>query len=138
MHTAGCFAAYDVMSIDELSERTTGRLGDIRPDTTHAIGGTAEPRLRILRRAQALLIDDCGPAGAAVVWATPHPPGPQDRLRDYWQDGAADAAAEPSALQDLSRDYGPTGSSGRHRRLRRGRSTFRGTTGRTDPSEGYA
>ncbi len=34
------FAAYDVRSIDELSGRTTGRLGCIRPDTAHAIGGT--------------------------------------------------------------------------------------------------
>ncbi len=47
------------------------------------------------------------------------------------------AAAELSVAQDLSKDYGQTGSSGR-RRLRRGSSTFRGTTGRTDPPDGYA
>jgi hypothetical protein len=40
------------------------------------------------------------------------------------------AAAELSVPQDLSKDHGPTESSGRRRRLRRGRSTFRGTTGR--------
>jgi hypothetical protein len=42
----GCFAAYDVRSINELSGRTTGRLGDFRPDTAHSIGGTAELALR--------------------------------------------------------------------------------------------
>jgi hypothetical protein len=92
-----------------------------------------------LRRTQALLSDDHWPAGAAGVWATPpHPPGPQDSLRDYGPDGAADAAADLSAPHDLSRDYGPTGSSGRRRRLRQGRSTFRGIMGRTDPPEGCA
>ncbi len=47
----GCFAAYDVRGkIDELSGRNTGRLGDIRQDTAHAIGGTAElaPRHSII------------------------------------------------------------------------------------------
>ncbi len=43
---AGYFTAYDVRRIDELSGRTTGRLGDIRPDTANAIGGTAELALR--------------------------------------------------------------------------------------------
>jgi hypothetical protein len=37
-----CFAAYYARCIDELSGRTTGRLGHIRPDTAHALGGTAE------------------------------------------------------------------------------------------------
>ena len=36
-----CFAAYCARSIDELSGRTTGRLRYIRPDTAHAIQGTA-------------------------------------------------------------------------------------------------
>ncbi len=36
-----CFATYDVRSIDELSGRNTGRLRYVRPDTAHAIGGTA-------------------------------------------------------------------------------------------------
>ncbi len=40
------------------------------------------------------------------------------------------AAAELSVPQDLSKDHWPTGSSGRRRRLCRGCSTFRGTTGR--------
>jgi hypothetical protein len=92
---------------------------------------------------QALLSDDHGPAGAAGAWATqqhdgPHPPGPQDLVRDCGPDGAAEAAAQPSVQQDLSRDYGPTGSSGRCRRLRRGRSTFGGTMGRGEPPDGYA
>jgi hypothetical protein len=37
----GCFAVYYAKSIDELSGRTTGRLRYIRPDSAHAIGGTA-------------------------------------------------------------------------------------------------
>ena len=41
-----CFAAYHARSIDELSGRTTGLLGYIRPDLAHAIGGTAELALR--------------------------------------------------------------------------------------------
>jgi hypothetical protein len=53
-------------------------------------------------------------------------------------DGAADVAAKQLAQQDLSGDYGPTVSSGRHSRLHRGRSTIRGTTGQTDLQEGYA
>ena len=56
----GCFAAHGGGSIDELSGRTTGRLGYIRPTTAHAIGGTAELalrysyHLRIFRRAEPL------------------------------------------------------------------------------------
>ena len=42
----GCFATHGGGSIDELSGRTTGRLGCIRPATAHAIGGTAELALR--------------------------------------------------------------------------------------------
>ncbi len=48
------------------------------------------------------------------------------------------AAAELSVPLDLSKDYGPTGSSGRHRRLRRGRSTCKGLRAGTDPPDGYA
>ena len=59
------------------------------------------------------------------------------------------AAAELSVPQDLSKDHGPTGSSGRRRRFRRGRSTSKGLlAGRivpfeelragTDPPDGYA
>ncbi len=60
----GCFAAYDLRSIGELSGRTTGRLRDISPEKAHATGWTAElallycTNLRILRRTQALLSDD--------------------------------------------------------------------------------
>ncbi len=39
-------------------------------------------------------------------------------------------AAVLSVPQDLSKDHGPTGSSGRRRRLRTGRSTTQGTMGR--------
>jgi hypothetical protein len=45
-HSKGCFAAYNVRSMDELSICTTGLRGHIRPDTAHAIGGTAELALR--------------------------------------------------------------------------------------------
>ena len=48
------------------------------------------------------------------------------------------AAAELSVPQDLSKDHGPTGSSGRRSRLCLGRSTFQGTTGRTELPDGYA
>jgi hypothetical protein len=41
-----CFAAYYAKSRDELSGRTTGRLGHGRPDSAYAIGGTAELALR--------------------------------------------------------------------------------------------
>ncbi len=77
-----CYAAYDVRSIDELSGRTTGRLGYIRPDTAYAIGGKEDGtmilyHLRIHHRTQALRSDDYGPAGAAGAWAMPqHPQGP--------------------------------------------------------------
>ena len=42
----GCFATYYARSMDELSGRTTGRLGYDRPDSAYAIGGTAELALR--------------------------------------------------------------------------------------------
>ncbi len=42
----GRFAVYYVRSILELLGRTAGRLGYIRPDSAHAIGGTAELALR--------------------------------------------------------------------------------------------
>jgi hypothetical protein len=49
-------------------------------------------------------------AAASGAWATPpHLPGPQDSLRDYEPAGAADAAAEPPAQQDLP---GTTGRQG--------------------------
>jgi hypothetical protein len=42
----GCFTAYYPRSIDELSGRTTGRLGCDRLNLAYAIGGTAELALR--------------------------------------------------------------------------------------------
>ncbi len=45
-HQKGCFAAYYARSIDELSGRTMVRIGYDRPDSAHAIGGTAELALR--------------------------------------------------------------------------------------------
>jgi hypothetical protein len=61
-------------------------------------------------------------------------------LRDYGQEEAASsrrrAVGTAGPFQGLRADQ--AGSSGRRRRLRRGRSTFRGTTGRTDPPDGYA
>ncbi len=41
-----CFAARCARSMDELSGRTTGRLGYVRPRSACAIGGTAELALR--------------------------------------------------------------------------------------------
>ena len=82
-----CFAAFYARSIDELSGRTTGRLGYDRPDLAYAIGGTAElTRTTILQRVSGsddrtkALISDNGPSGAAGARATlPHPPDQQDR-----------------------------------------------------------
>ncbi len=48
------------------------------------------------------------------------------------------AAAELSVPQDLSKDYGPTGSSERRSRLCRGRSTCKELRAGTDPPDGYA
>jgi hypothetical protein len=82
--TAGCFAAYDVRSIDELSGRTTGRLGYIRQDKAqrHRRDGKAVTRysnnIRILRRTQALLSEDCWPAGGC--WSKGNAAG---RRTDY-------------------------------------------------------
>jgi hypothetical protein len=70
------------------------------------------------------------PVGAAGARATPpHPQGPQDRLRDYWAEGAAGCRRRavgtagpfqgllanreqwtPLGQQYLSRNYGPDGS----------------------------
>jgi hypothetical protein len=82
------------------------------------------------------LISDYGPAGAAEAWATPpHPPGPQDRSRDYGPEEAAGShrravgtagpfqglradrgqrtpPSTPPGPQYLSRSYGPDGSAG--------------------------
>ncbi len=98
----------------------------MRPATAHAIGGTAELALRC----SIISAFTAGPThhsvmGAAVAWATPpHAPGPKDFLQDYGPAGAADAAAKYAGAAGPFRDYGPGGSSGRRRRLRRGRSTF--------------
>ncbi len=48
------------------------------------------------------------------------------------------AAAELSVPQDLSKDYGPTGSSGRRRRFCLGRNTCKGQRAGTDSQDGYA
>ncbi len=139
------FTAYDIRSIDERSGLTTGRLGDIRQDTAHAIGGTAELALKllyhlsVLRRTQAPLSDDYGPAGGcwsmSVAAAPARAVGSFTGLRAGRSSGCrrrATGAAGPS------RDYRPAGSSRRRHRLRRGRCTVRGTTGRTDPPTDYA
>ncbi len=65
--------------------------------------------LRIYRRTQALLSDGYGPAGAAGAWATPpHPPGPQNHIRDYGPAGAAHTAADSSRPQYLPGSTGRT------------------------------
>ena len=111
-----CFAAHGGGSIDELSGRTTGRLGYIRPTTAHAIGGTAELALRysyhprIFRRAEPL---QGATTGRTVLWeygATPsYPPGPQDLSGTTGRAGAADAAADAAEAAVPFRDYGPDG-----------------------------
>ncbi len=77
-----------------------------------------------------------GPAGAAGAWATPpHPPGPQNRSRDYWPEEAAESLrravgtagpfqglradreqrtppSTPPGPQYLPRNYGPDRSAG--------------------------
>ncbi len=90
----GYLASNDVSSIDELSGRTTGRLGDIRPDTAHAIRGTAELALRytiisaFTAGSKHHSVMTTGRQGAAGAWATPRLPGTTDRQ------GAADANAD--------------------------------------------
>jgi len=116
-----CFAAHGGGSIDELSGRTTGRLGYIRPTTAHAIGGTAELALRYsyhlhLPPGRAASRSDYGPDGAAGVWSN---------------------AVVSAGAAGPFRDYGPDRSRRRRRRRRR-RSTFQGlragwSGGRTKP-----
>ncbi len=143
---ACCYAAYDVRSVIELSGRTAGRLGDIRPDTAHSIKGTAELALRhsiipaFAAGPKQHSVMTNGRQGAAGAWSTPpHPPGPQDRLRDYGPAGSNRRRRRAAGAEGPSRDYGPAGSSGCLRRLRRDSSTFRGTTsGRTETPTDYA
>jgi hypothetical protein len=112
----GCFAAHGGGSIDELSGRTTGRLGYIRPTTAHAIGGTAELalrysyHLRIFRRAEPLQGATTGRTVLQEYGATPsYPPGPQDLSGTTGRAGAADAAADAAEAAVPFRDYGPDG-----------------------------
>ncbi len=141
----GCFAAYYARSKDELSGRTTGRLGNDRPHSAYAIGGTAElalqnsnlsphpttrPRHLSVTTGRQGLLEQGQRRSIRQSRRTVH--GTTGRRKQQV------AAAELSVPQDLSKHYGPTRSSGRRHRLRRGRSTFRGTTGRTDPPDGYA
>jgi hypothetical protein len=105
----GCFAAYDLRrrSKDDALRTDSDTSGGIQP--TPSEGGEGQqswhydtPLISAFYDwTQAPLPSDYGPAGAAGAWATPpHPPGPQDRLREYGQ--AADAAAELlQAPQDL-------------------------------------
>jgi hypothetical protein len=74
-------------------------------------------------RTQALL-SDYGPARAAGARATPHPPGPT-LCGTTGLTEQREAVAELSLQQDLSKDYGPTWSSGRRRRLRRAAVPFK-------------
>ena len=109
-----CFAAHGGGSIDELSGRTTGRLGYIRPTTAHAIGGTAELALRysyhlcIFRRAEPLQGATTGRTVLQEYGATPsYPPGPQDLSGTTGRAGAANAAADAAGAAVPFRDYGP-------------------------------
>ncbi len=105
--------------------RTTDRLGYNRPDSAYAIGGLTK----------ALLSDyGCWSKGNAAASAGAAGPfyGTTGRRKQQV------AAAKLSVPLDLSKDYGPTGSSGRRRRLRRGSSTCKGLRAGTDPLDGYA
>ena len=85
---ADLFRHKRLMKLDELSGRTTGRLGHTWPTTAYAIGGhgwhydtLSSPQLP---PPALVLSDDCGPPGAVGAWAPPpHPPEPQDLPRDY-------------------------------------------------------
>jgi hypothetical protein len=94
-----CFAANNVRSVDKLSGRTTDRLGDIRPDTAHTIGGTTA----VMNTGRSWSMGDAAATAGAAGRDR------QRELRAGWsrvhRRGAA-GAAEPS------RDYGPAGSSG--------------------------
>ena len=85
------------------------------------------------------VISDYGPAGAAGAWATPpHPLGPQDRLRDY---GPEEAAGRRRRAVGTARHFQGLQA---YREQRTPPSTLQGpqylsgTTGRTDPPDGYA
>jgi len=114
-----CFAANNVRSVDKLSGRTTDRLGDIRPDTAHTIGGTTA----VMNTGRSWSMGDAAATAGAAGRDR------QRELRAGWsrvhRRGAAGAAGP-------SRDYGPAGSSGSLRRLNRGRTALLGTTGRTE------
>jgi hypothetical protein len=94
--------------MDELSGRTTGRLGDIRPDTARAIGGTAKLAYDTL--------------------SSPH--SPPDPLSDNY--GPAEGcwsmgnAAAPAGAVGPFTGLRAGRSSGRRRRRHRRRRTFQG------------
>ena len=114
-----CFAANNVRSVDKLSGRTTDRLGDIRPDTAHTIGETTA----VMNTGRSWSMGDAAATAGAAGRDR------QRELRAGWsrvhRRGAAGAAGP-------FRDYRPAGSSGSLRRLRRGRTTLLGTTGRME------
>ena len=66
----GCFAAYDIRSIDQLSGHTTGRLGYIRP--SHWRNSKADTKtlhyLRIYRRTKLLQVATTGRTGLLERW----------------------------------------------------------------------
>ena len=90
----GVFRHKRLMELDELSGRTTGRLGHTWPTTAYAIRGTAKAGTTILYHFR-----NCRrPHSSSVMTAG---------RRGLWEHG-------------------------HRRRIRRGRRTFRGTTGRTE------
>ncbi len=115
-----CFAAYCARSTDELSGRTTGRLGYDRPKCHRRDGRAGATILKLVSasddRTKALISDYGGNAAASARAAGPFC-GTTGRRKQRV------VAAELSVPRDLPKNYGPTGSSGRRRRLRRGRST---------------
>ena len=105
-----------LMELDELSGRTTGRLGDTWPTTACAIGGTAAGttilyHLRICRRLHSSSVMTAG--RRELLEDGPLPPGPQDLPRDYWPDGAAGGLSWSTLRQADDATTRPSGA-GRH------------------------
>ncbi len=114
---------------------TTGQLRYDRLDSAYAIGGTAELALRYSPLVSAsddrtkALISDYGPAGLLEQGNAAASAGAAGPF--YGTTGRRKQRATAAKLM-VQQDYGPTGSSGRRRRLRRGRSTSKGLpAGRT-------
>ncbi len=136
-----CLAAYYARSIDELSGRTTGRLGYVRPNSAYVIGGTAELALRYSNQCPHPTTGPrhfrvttgqpgCWSMGNAAASAGVAGPFygttgkrkqqvaaaelsvPQDLPGTKGRPGAADATDDSAGAAAPARDYWPDGSAG--------------------------